>query len=338
MNKRLFRLGRLKSHHEDGNQCTQAEGQLHNSERGSMVLEASLVLPIFLFFIVFLVYIVQTTLVSTALNTTVSDTTKEISSHMYMVAIAAEAVPGSPSSAPFLNMNFPQLSVQEWVADYSSFLPEPIKGWAEEAVSKGSEPLERLKNQMSEAVLDPIVKPIMKPFVQDSILDYERIHVSKVIVPNFGEQKNPYFGIQASYELPFRIPFLNKKIVLQSKAVERVWVGDTGEFAVNEKDNGEDDHGRVQIIAKPEPAYIGHNATIKVKVQPGTTAALSIFYKSGQSIAKHLGSQQADENGYIEWTWRVGSNTTPGSWKFVVETEDGQHAEVMFEARKKNGE
>ena len=39
-------------------------------EQGSMVLEASLVLPVFLFFILFLIFIVQMTLISTALQST----------------------------------------------------------------------------------------------------------------------------------------------------------------------------------------------------------------------------------------------------------------------------
>ncbi len=52
-------------------------------EQGSIVLEASLVLPLFLFFIIFLIYMVQMTLVSTALQTTASETVKQVSAKIY---------------------------------------------------------------------------------------------------------------------------------------------------------------------------------------------------------------------------------------------------------------
>ncbi|WP_234973092.1 hypothetical protein [Paenibacillus vortex] len=76
---------------------------------------------------------------------------------------------------------------------------------------------------------------------------------------------------------------------------------------------------------------------MKVKVEPGTSAQLSVYYKSGQSTAKYLGWETADENGYIEWEWNVGFNTTPGTWLFVVETADGQRMEVPFTVVARSG-
>ncbi|MEI0738646.1 hypothetical protein VQ056_21675 [Paenibacillus sp. JTLBN-2024] len=54
-----------------------------------MVVEASLVMPMFIFFVLFLIYIVQMTLVSTALQSTSYDTVKMVSTYMYPVALLA---------------------------------------------------------------------------------------------------------------------------------------------------------------------------------------------------------------------------------------------------------
>lgn len=304
------------------------------SEQGSMVVEASIVLPLFMFFVIFLIYIVQMTLISTALQSTVSDAVKTVVSHIYPVSLAvnkgnegsgAEGQEGQAS-----HWEIPKLSLTDWVSQYSSSLPSPLNQWVADAAAAGDEPLQQLKNQAAEAVLDPVIKPILKPFMPKGLLDYDRIHVSNVSVPNLKSGKNPYFGIEVSYELPIRVPFMNKKIVLQAKSQERLWIGDTGEGGGNGSNEGEGKEGSIQLLEKPDPAIASKQAKVKVKVEPGASANMSVYYKTGKSTAKYLGWKTADENGYIEWEWNVGFNTTPGTWPFIIETADGERMEVMF--------
>lgn len=302
-----------------------------HTEQASMVVEAALVLPMFMFFVIFLIYIVQMTLISTALQSMVSDTVKTVAAHIYPVSIAVSqngdeaSESGPPSSS---HWEIPKLSLGDWASRYTSSLPSPVNEWVQEAVATGEEPLQQLRNQAVEAVLDPVVKPILKPFMPE-FLNYERVHVSNIHIPNLKSNEKPYFGIEVNYDLPIRMPFVNKKIVLQAKAQERLWIGDTGEG----RSAGESDEDRgssIQLLEKPDPAVASKQATVKAKVEPGMAAQLSVYYKSGKSTAKYLGWKTADENGYIEWEWNVGFNTTPGTWPFVIETEDGQRLEVMF--------
>ncbi|UNK17530.1 pilus assembly protein [Paenibacillus sp. N3/727] len=304
------------------------------SEQGSMVVEASIVLPLFMFFVIFLIYIVQMTLISTALQSTVSDAVKTVTSHIYPVSLAvnkgnedsgAEGKEGQAS-----HWEIPKLSLKDWVSQYSSSLPSPLNQWVADAAAAGDEPLQQLKNQAAEAILDPVIKPILKPFMPKGLLDYDRIHVSNVSVPNLKSGENPYFGIEVSYELPIRVPFMNKKIVLQAKSQERLWIGDTGEGGGNGSNEGEGKEGSIQLLEKPDPAIASKQAKVKVKVEPGASANMSVYYKTGKSTAKYLGWKTADENGYIEWEWNVGFNTTPGTWPFIIETADGERLEVMF--------
>ncbi|MCJ8013144.1 pilus assembly protein [Paenibacillus sp. KQZ6P-2] len=301
-----------------------------DSLQGSMVVEASIVMPMFIFFVIFLIYMVQMTLISTALQSTVSDTVKMVSTHMYPVALAIEQkAPEKDENGkePAGSWSIPKLSLSDWAAQYTDTLPAPLNEWMAGAIAKADEPLQDLKNQVAEAALDPVVKPILKPYMESRLLDYDRIHVSNIQIPNLKTRTDPYFGIEVSYELPMKVPFLNKKIVLQAKAQERLWIGETEPKSAEETDPGAQN---VEVLEKPDPAYVGKKAKVRVKISPGETANLSVFYKSGQSTAKYLGEKQADAEGYIEWEWSVGPNTTPGTWPFVVTTGNGERTEVMF--------
>ncbi|WP_330164044.1 TadE family protein [Paenibacillus campinasensis] len=306
-------------------------GSHMRTEQGSMVVEAALVLPMFMFFVIFLIYIVQMTLISTALQSMVSDTVKTVTAHIYPVSIAVspngDQASESGSSSPS-HWEIPKLSLSDWASQYTSQLPSPVNEWIQEAIATGEEPLQQLKNEAAQAVLDPVVKPILRPFMPE-LLHYERIHVSNLHIPNLKTNEKPYFGIEVNYELPIRMPFVNKKIVLQAKAQERLWIGDTGEGRSG--GGTEENTGRsIELLEKPDPAVASKQAIVRAKIEPGMEAQLSVYYKSGKSTAKYLGWKTADENGYIEWEWNVGFNTTPGTWPFVVETADGQRLEVMF--------
>lgn len=309
------------------------------SDKGSIVLDASLVMPIFLFFIVFLIYFVQMTLFVTALQTTASETAKKISAHMYPVALAVDAagsvdsgwngasLPGTGEDGIFA---LPELSLADMVAKYASALPEPIGQWASMAAASGEAPLLHLQSSISEAVLDPVIKPLISPVIENTVLEYDRLHVNGITLPNLKEKTNPYFGVELTYELPLKVPFTGKSIRIQASSKERVWIGATDE-GTTEGNGNSGLAGNVSLLSKPEPAYVASQATIRAKITPGASANLSVFYKTGESTAKHVGWATADEDGYVEWTWFVGTRTTPGTWPFVIETSDGARLEVMFE-------
>lgn len=314
-------------------------------EEGSMVVEAAMVLPFFLLFVLFLISIVQMTLYSTALQSTASDTVKSISTHMYPAALAvqkwgatseadADAVKGgtdlSADNPAESNWTIPRLSLTDWGSSYAMALPKPLNEWVMSALEKGEGPLQKLQAETSESVLDLAIKPLLKPYLSSDILDYDRIHVSNIIVPELKRSTRPYFGLVVSYELPMKVPFLNQSIVLEASAVERLWIGDTGEGT----NKGNDDTGKpedfITVLEKPNPAVANKQGKVRAKIPPNASASLSVFYKSGGSTAKYLGWKQADADGYIEWEWKIGVNTTPGTWPFVIQLDDGRSIEVMF--------
>lgn len=314
-------------------------------EEGSMVVEAAMVLPIFLLFVLFLISIVQMTLYSTALQSTASDTVKSISTHMYPAALAVQKW-GATSEAGAnpvkdgtdlsagnqaeSNWTIPRLSLTDWGSSYAMSLPKPLNEWVMSALEKGEGPLQKLQAETSESVLDLAIKPLLKPYLSSDLLDYDRIHVSNIIVPELKKGTRPYFGLVVSYELPMKVPFLNQRIVLEASAVERLWIGDTGEGTNKGNDGTGQPEDFIKILEKPNPAVANKQGKVRAKIPPNASASLSVFYKSGGSTAKYLGWKQADADGYIEWEWKIGVNTTPGSWPFVIQLDDGRSIEVMF--------
>ncbi|WP_419885931.1 TadE/TadG family type IV pilus assembly protein [Paenibacillus sp. B-A-8] len=314
-------------------------------EEGSMVVEAAMVLPFFLLFVLFLISIVQMTLYSTALQSTASDTVKSISTHMYPAALAVQkwGIPSEADADPVKggtdlsagnpaesNWTIPRLSLTDWGSSYAMALPKPLNEWVMSALEKGEGPLQKLQAETSESVLDLAIKPLLKPYLSSDLLDYDRIHVSNIIVPELKKSTRPYFGLVVSYELPMKVPFLNQSIVLEASAVERLWIGDTGE-GINKGDDGTSKpEDFIAILEKPNPAVANKQGKVRAKIPPNASASLSVFYKSGGSTAKYLGWKQADADGYIEWEWKIGVNTTPGTWPFVIQLDDGRSIEVMF--------
>ena len=136
------------------------------------------------------------------------------------------------------------------------------------AAASGEQPLEEIKTSVIETVLDPAIKPLLQPFIDPELLDMERIHVNGISVPDLKNKTNPYFRLELSYELPIKVPFLGKPLRIQAAAAERIWIGDTGEGSNSNEGDG-DAADSITVLSKPEPAYIGNNATIKVQVEPG---------------------------------------------------------------------
>ncbi|MFD1909233.1 hypothetical protein ACFSQ7_42685 [Paenibacillus rhizoplanae] len=107
--------------------------------------------------------------------------------------------------------SIPRLSITEWSEDYVEKLPQPMESWVKAMVREGEGPLQKVQAGASEAALDLVLKPMLRPYLSSDLLEYSRIHVSNVTVPDLRKGTHPYFGMVVSYELPMRVPFLNEK-------------------------------------------------------------------------------------------------------------------------------
>lgn len=300
-------------------------------EHGSMVVEAAMILPIFLLFVIFLIYIVKMAFVTIALQMTVSDTVKQVAAHMYPVAIVMEKNEDSSGESQredgkdSFGSETPKLTMEDLEQAYSQILPPPIGDWV-----KDSKLFRDAEDILYQSAGDALIKPIMKPFVQQGVLDYERIHVTRVLLPHMKKKDMPYLSLEISYTMPMKVPFLNRELVLQAKAAERIWIGDT--FIAKDGD-GTDQNGDKPVIesVQPNPLRPGSKGKIIAKTVPNKKAKVTVFYNSGTSTAKYLEEKTADSSGYLEWEWLVSGNTTKGSTvKIVIEAENGQKTDAYI--------
>jgi hypothetical protein len=79
----------------------------------------------------------------------------------------------------------------------------------------------------------------------------------------------------------------------------------------------------VTLISVTSPAAPFTDATLTISTSPGANCSIVVHYKSGPSRAKGLIPKVTDGSGRVSWTWRVGSNTTPGRWPIVVTCDKG---------------
>jgi len=85
----------------------------------------------------------------------------------------------------------------------------------------------------------------------------------------------------------------------------------------------------ITLISVTSPAAPFTDATLTISTTPGASCSIVVRYKSGPSRAKGLVPKVGDGSGRVSWTWRVGSNTTPGRWPIVVTCEKGtDHGEL----------
>lgn len=79
----------------------------------------------------------------------------------------------------------------------------------------------------------------------------------------------------------------------------------------------------VTFLNAPLTVHRGSNATLQVKTAPNTSCSIEVDYKSGPSTAAGLVTKNSDGAGNVSWTWKVGANTTPGSWPITVTCGNG---------------
>ncbi len=70
-----------------------------------------------------------------------------------------------------------------------------------------------------------------------------------------------------------------------------------------------------ELVGLTSPVNAGADATMTVRTTPGAACSIAVYYKSGRSEAQGLEPKTAGGDGICSWTWKVGSRTTPGTWR-----------------------
>lgn len=293
--------------------------------KGSILLEASLVMPLLLFLLAAFSVLISLCAAQMALHTTASHSARQIAAHMYPVELAQQQLQAAAGAAITPNLPVPLPEWSEVAASAAEWLPEPAGEFVSSALRGDWRPLQ---NMAATELGRDVIEPFVRQYANEYVLQSKQIRLAYISLPDLKDKEEPYIAIALEYEYPFRIPFIGKPIILREQAFERVWVSDAAPATYGSEAEGAYDTLPLQIVSiSPNPLRPGQKATVVVKTEPGARVSLGVTYKSGASKAKHLGEAAADEQGYVQWTWHVSGNTTPGIWELAVEG-DGREGSV----------
>ncbi|NIK66677.1 TadE/TadG family type IV pilus assembly protein [Paenibacillus sp. BK720] len=300
-----------------------------SGEDGSMVLEAALVMPLFLMILMLFIVMIRLCAVQMALQSAASQTVRQMATHIRPADLTFQKASSSIPDLGSIGLPLP-----DWggaiAKEAAGWLPAPADALASAVLEGNWQPAaDAAATELGRSA----VEPLLRQFADEAVLEKERLRLSRLSLPDLKEKQKPYLTIEAQYEFPLSLPFLDRKIVLREQASERVWVSDA---APAKEDAPSADITPIQIVSiQPVPLRPGNKATVIALTSPGASASLTVNYKSGTSTAKHLGSATADANGYVQWTWLVSGNTTPGTWELTATSASGETVSMHFNVTKK---
>ncbi len=76
------------------------------------------------------------------------------------------------------------------------------------------------------------------------------------------------------------------------------------------------------LVSKTNTVAPGEIVTLKIQGKPNAEYRIKVYYSSGASSAEGLEPKKSDGNGYVAWTWKVGTKTKPGDYH--IEVSDGE--------------
>lgn len=210
---------------------------------GGIALEAALVMPLFLGFILALASMIKLTMTDLALQRALTETTKPIVAYAYPAELLAEEARAAYASSrvgsavtDILNRVSSARGKQlqgELLADrYEAYIPDFLLRLIEWEQTE-RESLETMSQDQIDAFkeqrLNPAIRAVFRQLVIQGAdplaLSVDRLKVVDVDLPQLGSREEAFIGITAEYEVRLPIPFYRKSITLRKQVFERLWVG-----------------------------------------------------------------------------------------------------------------
>jgi hypothetical protein len=199
-------------------------------------------LPIFISFVLVLNSFIQISAAQIALQTAVSETVKQLATHMYPVKIlykeAESQIVGSHTEAIIQRVLDQVKQVRDKVTDsedfvekYASYIPEPIvvlleweKQKRELIEANGQDKSQELLDQAFNPMANKAFSTLVRQFANPVILHPDHLKVIDVQLPNL-VLPEALIAIEAEYDIQLPIPFFHRTLALRKRAAEKVWIG-----------------------------------------------------------------------------------------------------------------
>ena len=76
--------------------------------------------------------------------------------------------------------------------------------------------------------------------------------------------------------------------------------------------------GTIQLVSLTSPVTPNGTAKITVQGTAGVIYDIDVFYSTTASTAKGLAPTEADEDGLVSWSWKVGGSVKPGQYRIEI--------------------
>ncbi|HIW31338.1 MAG TPA: pilus assembly protein [Candidatus Paenibacillus intestinavium] len=303
---------------------------LTKNEAGSITVEAALVMPIFILFLFVFYLLLMTISAQMALQATAASSVQQLSAHMHPIALMVNELKDRTGSHTTIQYDNADEGWKKTVYDISEVLPAPIDSLVQEGLKGNWWPAANLAGTiLGKDILDTMIQSQ----VSSPVLQKDKVELAYLQLPDLINYTDLNVTLALEYELPIKIPLFNQAITIREQAVQRVWIPDVrpSYYEINEAEDA-----YIYVVSlTPNPVKPGRKATLKIITLPNTKIDLGIVYKSGSSVAKHLGEVISNDKGEAEWTWHVSGNTTVGSWNMNLSLpEQSYQIEQIFNVAK----
>lgn len=177
-------------------------------ERGSMTLEAAVMMPAFAAVMAVFVFLIRLVMTESALQSVAAESVKQLSGAL---------VPFEEQLKEAGRL-YGELDPDNW-----AFIPEPAKPFL-----AGMGAWRELTGEALQTALSEGLKPVVWSNVPESwkgrLIHKERLRLEEVAIPHLNDPDNR-FGFVLVYEVPVPIPFMNRIIEIRKGCYERVWFG-----------------------------------------------------------------------------------------------------------------
>lgn len=308
-------------HTKSSHKPSSKPSKVKQSEHGHITFEAALVMPLLITFIFFFYVMITAISAQMALQHLAAQAAQRMANYIHPVALTADYLNRELADHEQAEYRNAEEGITALVYELGTLLPHPLNSIVQEGAKGNYWPA---TNLAATVVGREWIEGLIVGSEPHPILDKKQVKLVYFQMPDLVHSTDYNVVVALQYDLPFKIPFFDHRFSVREQAMQRVWLPDA--LSANyEVDNSKEDEGYIYITSiEPNPLKPGRKATVKVTTLPNSNIALQVYYKSGSSVAKHLGTTTSNAQGEAEWTWHVSGNTTPGIWMLelaLIDTE-----------------
>ncbi len=86
----------------------------------------------------------------------------------------------------------------------------------------------------------------------------------------------------------------------------------------------------IELSSMIDSVFPGNSEYIRIKGDPDTVYSIRVKYKSGYSTAEGLEDKKTDYDNEASWMWKVGTNTTPGTYPIIITNTKTYYSETFY--------